>query len=132
LLGLWVAIADLIPLVGASLGALPAMIVAFIHSVPAGVIVTLYFIAYQQIENHVLQPFVYGRTIQLNPFVVLLSVIVGVELAGFLGALFALPVAGAVQVILDHSMGQHHDPESAPLPVESSQGDEPAARSPAR
>jgi predicted PurR-regulated permease PerM len=132
LLGLWVAIADLIPLVGATLGALPAIIVAFIYSVPAGVIVTLYFIVYQQIENHVLQPFVYGRTIQLNPFVVLLSVIVGVELAGFLGALFALPVAGAVQVILDHSMGQHHEPETAPLPVESSQGDEPAARTPAR
>jgi predicted PurR-regulated permease PerM len=128
LLGLWVAIADLIPLVGATLGAVPAIIVAFIHSLPAGIIVTAYFIAYQQVENHVLQPFVYGRTIQLNPFVVLLSVIVGVELAGFLGALFALPVAGSIQVIINHSIGQHREPQEAPLPVEPEDDDASTTR----
>jgi predicted PurR-regulated permease PerM len=104
LLSLWVAVADLIPLVGATLGAIPAIIVAFIESVPVGIAVTVYFIVYQQIENHVLQPYIYGRTIQLNPFVVLVAVLIGVELAGALGALFALPVAGAVNVLIGYAM----------------------------
>lgn len=101
LLALWVFVADLIPLVGATLGALPAIIVAFLHSVTAGIVITVFFIVYQQIENHALQPLVYGRTISLNPFIVLLAVIIGVELAGFIGALLALPVAGVVQVTIE-------------------------------
>jgi predicted PurR-regulated permease PerM len=100
LLSLWVGIADLIPLVGATLGAIPAIIVGFVNGVPTGIAVLVYFIVYQQLENHILQPYIYGRTIQLNPFVVLVSVLIGVELAGFLGALFALPVAGAVNVLV--------------------------------
>lgn len=104
LLALWVAVADLIPLVGATLGALPAIIVAFTESVPVGIAVTVYFIIYQQIENHILQPYIYGKTIALNPFVVLVAVLIGVELAGFLGALFALPVAGAINVLAGYAM----------------------------
>jgi predicted PurR-regulated permease PerM len=100
LLGLWVGVADLIPLVGATLGAIPAIIVAFFHSVVAGIVVTVFFIVYQQFENHVLQPAVYGKTIKLNPFLVLVAVLVGVELAGFLGALLALPVAGILQIVI--------------------------------
>jgi predicted PurR-regulated permease PerM len=101
LLALWVFVADLIPLVGATLGALPAIIVAFMHSVTAGIVITVFFIVYQQIENHALQPLVYGKTISLNPFIVLLAVIAGVELAGFIGALLALPVAGVIQVTIE-------------------------------
>lgn len=121
LLALWVAVADLIPLVGATLGALPAIILAFIGGVPGGLITTGYFIAYQQFENHILQPYVYGKTIQLNPFVVLVALIVGVELAGFLGALLALPVAGSVQVLLNNLVGpaEHGD---EPLPTETPSG----------
>ena len=119
LLSLWVAVADLIPLVGATLGALPAIIVAFIEGTTDGIVVTAFFIAYQQFENHVLQPYVYGRTIQLNPFVVLIALIVGVELGGFLGAMFALPVAGSVQVLINHYVARNGaDPDKAPLPVE--------------
>ena len=110
LLALWVGIADLIPLVGATLGAIPAVIVAFIDSPTTGIIVTIYFVAYQQFENHILQPYVYGKTIQLNPFVVLVSVLIGVELAGFLGALFALPIAGAVAVIIGYATDARRPP----------------------
>ncbi len=105
LLALWVAVADLVPLIGATMGALPAIIVAFLHSVTAGIVVTVFFIVYQQFENHVLQPLVYGRTIRLNPFVVLLAVVIGVELAGFIGAVVALPVAGVVQVAVEELWG---------------------------
>lgn len=100
LLGLWVAFADLIPLVGATLGAIPAVIIAFTVSVPVGIAVIIFFVLYQQFENHVLQPAVYGKTIKLNPFLVLLAVLVGIELAGFLGALLALPIAGIIQIVI--------------------------------
>ena len=59
-----------------------------------------FFIVYQQIENHLLQPIVYGRTVQLSPLVVLIAVLIGAELAGVLGALGAIPVAGAIQVLI--------------------------------
>jgi predicted PurR-regulated permease PerM len=120
LLGLWVGVLDLLPLIGATLGAIPAIVVAFVQSIPIGIIVTAYFIAYQQIENHVLQPYVYGRTIQLNPFIVVVALLIGAELAGFLGALFALPVAGVIQVLVHHvvlgasASGANATPRGAP------------------
>jgi predicted PurR-regulated permease PerM len=58
--------------------------------------VIAFFIAYQQFENHVLQPLVYGRTVQMSPLAVLCAVLVGAQLAGILGALMAIPVAGSL------------------------------------
>jgi predicted PurR-regulated permease PerM len=98
-LALWVAFADLIPLVGATLGAVPAVAVAFLHSTTAGVLTIIFFIAYQQFENHVLQVTVMSKTVDLNPLAVLVSVLVGVELAGIFGALLAIPAAGIIQVV---------------------------------
>jgi predicted PurR-regulated permease PerM len=60
----------------------------------------VFFIVYQQVENHILQPVVYGRTVKLSPLIVLISVLIGAEVAGVLGALGAIPVAGAIQVII--------------------------------
>ena len=99
-LGLWVGFADLLPLVGATIGAIPTIAIAFLHSTGAGIAVLIWYIVYQQIENHILQPVVMSRTVKLNPLLVLLSVLVGVELAGFVGALLAIPAAGAIQVVV--------------------------------
>ena len=60
----------------------------------------MFFVVYQQLENHFLQPVIYGRTVQLSPLAVLVSVLVGAELAGILGALAAIPVAGSLQVVV--------------------------------
>ena len=99
-LGLVVAILDLIPLAGATIAAILVTTVAFLDSTQAGIIVLVFFVLYQQLENHVLQPVVYGRTVQLSPLAVLIAVLIGAELAGVIGALAAIPVAGAIQVIL--------------------------------
>src|SRR5262249_39275905 len=100
-LGLLVAILDLIPLAGATIGAIVVVLVALAaQGVTVAVIVAVFFIIYQQVENHLLQPLVYGRTVQLSPLAVLVSVLIGAELAGVLGALAAIPVAGALQVLL--------------------------------
>jgi predicted PurR-regulated permease PerM len=99
-LGLIVAILDLIPLAGATIAAILIGVVAFLHSIPAGIVVVIFFIVYQQVENHLLQPVIYGRTVQLSPLAVLISILIGAELAGILGALAAIPVAGSIQVVL--------------------------------
>jgi predicted PurR-regulated permease PerM len=100
-LGLLVAVLDLIPLAGATIAAVVVVLVALAaKGVTAAIIVTVFFIVYQQVENHLIQPLVYGRTVQLSPLAVLVSVLIGAELAGILGALAAIPVAGALQVLL--------------------------------
>ena len=100
-LGLLVALLDLVPLAGATIAAVLVSLVAFIdEGWVKGVIVAVFFLAYQQFENHVLQPMVYGRTVQLSPLAVLIAVLIGAELAGVVGALGAIPVAGTIQVIL--------------------------------
>ena len=98
--GSLVAILDLIPLAGATIAAIIVTTVAFLDSTTSGIIVLIFFIVYQQLENHVLQPVVYGRTVQLSPLAVLIAVLIGAELAGVVGALAAIPVAGAIQVLL--------------------------------
>ena len=100
LIALFVGISDLIPLVGATLGAVVAGLAAFLYSVPAGIIVVVFFVVYQQLENHLLQPLIFSRTVQLNPLTVLIAILVAVELAGLLGALLAIPIAAMIQIIL--------------------------------
>jgi predicted PurR-regulated permease PerM len=99
-LGLLVAILDLIPLAGATIAAILVTTVAFLDSTTSGIVVLIFFVVYQQIENHLIQPVVYGKTVQLSPLAVLVSVLIGAQLAGVLGALAAIPVAGSLQVIL--------------------------------
>lgn len=98
-IALWVAFADLIPLVGATLGAIVAVIAALLVSPGAGIAALVFFLLYQQFENSVLQVMVMSRTVKVNPLAVLLSVLIGVELFGFVGALLAIPVAGALSVV---------------------------------
>jgi len=99
-LGLIVALLDLIPLAGATLAAIIVSAVGFLHSTTAGIVLVIFFVLYQQLENHVLQPLVYGRTVRLSPLIVLIAVLMGAELAGVIGALGAIPVAGSIQVIV--------------------------------
>jgi predicted PurR-regulated permease PerM len=114
-LGLIVAILDLIPLAGATMAAILIGIVAFLHSVPAGIVVIVFFILYQQVENHLLQPVIYGRTVQLSPLTVLISILVGAELAGIIGALAAIPVAGSIQVVVNDWLEHRHEHPSTAL-----------------
>jgi predicted PurR-regulated permease PerM len=100
LIALFVGLADLIPLIGATLGAIAALIAAAVHSITALIVVAIFFVLYQQLENHVLQPVILSRTVKLNPLAVLVAILVGVDLAGILGALLAIPVAGIIQVII--------------------------------
>jgi predicted PurR-regulated permease PerM len=73
----------------------------------------VFFVVYQQLENHLLQPLIFARTVKLNPLAVIVAILLGVELLGVLGALLAIPAAGMVQVVLrdvwDHRRGRLKD-----------------------
>lgn len=98
-LALWVAIADLIPLVGATLGAVPAVIVAFFTSLPVGIATLIYFVVYQQAENYFVAPRVMKKAVDISPAAVLLAALIGGGLLGFVGAMLAIPAAAAIKLI---------------------------------
>ena len=99
-LALIVALFDLVPLVGATIGAAIVFLGRALRlRPPPGIIWVVFAIVYQQLENHLLQPVVYGRAVQLPAFAVLLAVLVGAKLAGVVGALGAIPAASAIQII---------------------------------
>ncbi len=98
-LALIIALLDLIPLVGATLGAAIVILVGFFVGVPQGLILLVYFIIYQQVENNVLQPLVYGRSVQLHPLAIFLAVLAGGQLLGILGALLAIPIAEIIRIL---------------------------------
>jgi predicted PurR-regulated permease PerM len=107
LLGLWVALVAMIPLVGGLIGGVPTVALALLHSPTAGVVTVIVFIGFQLVENHFLYPVVMSRTVRMNPLWVLLSVLIGANLGGVFGsslgaltgALVAIPVGGAIQVV---------------------------------
>jgi predicted PurR-regulated permease PerM len=124
LIALFVGLADLIPLVGATLGAVVGVLAAFTDSVTAGVVVLVFFVIYQQLENHLLQPLIFSRTVRLNPLTVLLAILIGVELTGILGALLAIPVAGIIQIIARDIWDSRHGRPEPALPMSDSSGSE--------
>jgi predicted PurR-regulated permease PerM len=115
-LGLWAGIADLIPAVGAYLGAIPAVIVAFFESPVTGVLTLVYFVVYQQVENYYIVPKVMQGAVNLSPAAVIVSTLIGGSLFGFAGALLALPVAATIKVIL-YEMWLHERLESGDVLV---------------
>lgn len=119
-LALFVAFADLIPLVGATLGAAVSVLAAYLYSPTAGLVSLIFFIVYQQVENGLIYPWIMARKVNVNPLVVILSVLVGVELFGILGALLAVPASGALQVIIK-SARQEYQREQLVLPENMAQ-----------
>ncbi len=107
IIGLWVALVAMIPLVGGLIAGVPSVLIAFLHSPTSGVVMAIVFVGFQLVENHFLYPVVMSRTVRMNPLWVLLAVLIGANLGGVFGstlggltgALVAIPVAGAVQVI---------------------------------
>jgi predicted PurR-regulated permease PerM len=133
LLGLWVGLVAMIPLVGGLIAGVPTVVIALLHSPAAALVALIVFVAFQMVENHFLYPIVMSRTVRMNPLWVLLSVLVGANLGGVFGsalgalagALVAIPVGGAIQVVFreiwQHTRGtvpeSTADGTSAELPV---------------
>jgi predicted PurR-regulated permease PerM len=96
-----VGVFDLLPLVGATIAAVIVGIVTLFYDFPADTIIwAIVVVVYQQVENNVLSPIVYRRTVQVPGMLVLISVLIGATLGGVLGALLAIPVAAAIQIVV--------------------------------
>ena len=100
-LGLVVGFFDFIPLVGATIGAIVVALATLTVSFPTATIVWIAFIiVWPRVEDYVVQPLVYGRAVNVNPLVTIISLLVGAELLGILGVLLAIPTAAGIQIIL--------------------------------
>ncbi len=99
-LALFAAITDLLPLIGAFLGAAPAVIIAFSISPTIGLLTLALFVVYQQLENNLFAPNVYTRALDLSPALSFISVIIGAALFGIFGAFIALPIAASIPTII--------------------------------
>jgi predicted PurR-regulated permease PerM len=122
---------DLVPLVGATLGAIIVGIITLFNDFPTSTIIwTVWSVVYQQIENNVIQPRIQARAVQVHPFGVLVSVLFGSTLFGVLGALLAIPIAAAIQISIHEYNAFRNPPEigaiQAPPEEPPPSGGEPA------
>ena len=99
-LALFAAVVDVIPLIGALLATAPAVLVALSQGLPTGLVVLVALFIYQEFENRILIPKVYGRSLRLAPVAVVLALLAGGLLLGVMGALLALPIAAGLQMML--------------------------------
>ena len=99
-LALVVTFTDLIPVIGATIGAAVVTLVAFLVSVPVGLGVGGFYLIYQQFENFVLYPRIMKRSVDVSPATTVVAILIGGSLLGILGALLAIPIAAAVQLVL--------------------------------
>jgi predicted PurR-regulated permease PerM len=122
---------DLVPLVGATLGAIIVGIVTLFSDFPTDTIIWVIFsVIYQQVENTVIQPRIQARAVAVHPFVVLVSVLFGSTLFGVLGALLAIPVAAVIQItIREYAAFRNTAAEDMPPPgVPAPDAEPPPAR----
>jgi len=116
---LWVALLDFLPMIGGALAGIPTGLFALTHSLTAFIVFAVVFLTYTQIENHILNPVVMSRTVRINPLLVLIAILVGANVGdlvggffgGFVGTLLAIPLAGAIQVVV-REVWQSTSPEA--------------------
>lgn len=107
-LALFTAIMDTLPLVGSSIGAIPAVIIAFSISPITGLLTVLLFVIYQQFEGAILSPAIYNKALKLSPSLGFMAVIIGSTLFGIVGAFLALPFTASLPAITEYL---HNDTE---------------------
>jgi predicted PurR-regulated permease PerM len=98
-IALFVAIFDIIPLVGATIAGIVIVVIALFHSLTAAIATLIFYVLYQQFENYVLVPRVMKKTVDVSPLTTIVAALLGGALLGIVGALVAIPIAAAVQLI---------------------------------
>jgi predicted PurR-regulated permease PerM len=122
-LALLVAVLDLIPLVGATLGGAILVVVGLFVEPWKAVVLLVYIVVYQQVEGSLLQPIVYSRAVHLNGLVILIALLVGGQLLGIPGALLAIPVAEIIRIVVTELLAYRRTPKEAKEPAVASSTD---------
>lgn len=107
-LGLISGVLEIIPTLGPIAAAMPGILLGFTISPKTAVASLVMYIVVQQLENHLLAPFLLGRTVRLHPVIIILSLLIGAELYGIIGALLAVPVALVISSFVDSFRGDPH------------------------
>jgi predicted PurR-regulated permease PerM len=107
-LGLFVVIIELVPYVGPVVATVLVSGVALTQGTATALVVVVLLLVYHLFEGHTLRPLIYGRVLKLSPLTVLLAIVVGTEIAGILGALAAIPIAGSIRVIVVELLAQRN------------------------
>ncbi len=115
ILALIALFADAIPMIGIIIATVPAVVLALTQSTTAGLIVLVSFIAYQQFENYILSPRIFGRTLQISPLAILIAILIGQEVFGILGIILALPIAASIPALERIWLGDDVDDDAGGL-----------------
>jgi predicted PurR-regulated permease PerM len=116
-LALLVAVLDLIPLVGATLGGALLVIVGLFVEPWKAVVLLIYIVVYQQVEGSILQPMVYSHAVQLSGLIIFIAILVGGLLLGIPGALLAIPVAEIIRIVVTESLAYRRAMRGANRPA---------------
>ena len=108
ILGFLAAMLEIVPMVGPVLAAIPAIFLAFLQSPSLGLWVIVFYVVVQQLENHILVPVVLGKSVGLNPVVVIIALLVGQSLAGIPGMILSVPLATIIVEMMD-DFAKHKD-----------------------
>jgi predicted PurR-regulated permease PerM len=95
-----VALLDVIPMIGATIGAFVVCGIAFATDVTSGIACVIFYIAYQQIENYLIYPKVMARTVAIPGAITVIAALIGASLLGVVGALLAIPTAASILLLV--------------------------------
>jgi predicted PurR-regulated permease PerM len=119
-MGVIVGLFDLMPLIGFTVGGLFVAIVAAFHDFPRSLLIwAVLFVVYQQLQDRVIQPLLYRSAVKIHPAIGILSILVGAELAGILGALLAIPTAASIGVLIDEGLRWRRESADADEPPDA-------------
>jgi predicted PurR-regulated permease PerM len=117
-LGIFVVVLELVPYLGPAVATVVLTLIGLTQGVIPGLVILGVLVGYHLLEGHTLRPLIYGRALKLSPLVVIIAILLGTELAGILGALLAMPVAGAIQVTIAELLRQRdYRRRAAALPM---------------
>jgi predicted PurR-regulated permease PerM len=122
IMGILAMLLEIVPIVGPVLAAIPAVLLAFLQDPGLGLWVVIFYVAVQQLENHILVPIVLGKTTGLNPVVVIMALLVGNQIAGISGMILSVPIATVIVEMLE-DLAKHKEEEKlnngVSMPVQS-------------
>jgi predicted PurR-regulated permease PerM len=101
-LGLLATLTETIPIIGPIVGSVPAIMLAYLSSTALAIKVMAFYLVVHQLENHIIVPNIMGRTIDLHPIVVIISLLIGAQLMGIMGMILAVPVAALLRVLIKY------------------------------
>jgi predicted PurR-regulated permease PerM len=106
-------VSGLIPMIGATIGAIIVTLVLLLNDFGAAATFLIYFIVYQQVENNFISPTIQSKTVELSALTVLTAILIGVSLFGLLGGLISIPIAGCLRVLTMHYLDHTHKQRQA-------------------